>query len=215
MKRAISLLPAFLFAATLFAQDPATGFPPYGSFEIGRFDAVNRQNLNVNFAIPVVSLPGRRMDFRHAIVYDSLIWRISGGAWTPVVDQSGNPTWGWKKDILGGRISYRTTTRTTKCFDAYGGWFWGTITTYSGYVYLDVLGTNHGFPVSIREDCDGVMSGTFTGYATDGSGYYLDATTPTAPVVTSPGGIKSPSGSVADTNGNLITKTVVSSTETD
>ncbi len=215
MKRSLLVLCAFLLAGGAFAQDPATGFPPYGSFEYGGLDAVNRQNLNVNFTIPVVSVPGRGLDFSHAIVYDSLIWRISGGAWTPVVDQDGNPRWGWKKDIPGGRISYRTTTRTTKCFDEYGGWFWGTITTWSGYVYLDVLGTNHGFPVSITEDCNGGMSGTFTGYATDGSGYYLDATTPTGPVVTSPGGIKSPSGSVADTNGNLFTKIVVSSTETD
>ena len=79
-------------AGAVFAQGTATGFPPFGSFQDSGFDAVNRQNLNVNFAIPLVTSPGRSQDFTFSIVYDSLIWRRSGNAWTRVTDENGNPT---------------------------------------------------------------------------------------------------------------------------
>ncbi len=77
----------FVFSALcLFSSVAAfgqTGFPPYGSFEDGRFDAVNRQNLNVNFAIPIVSVPGRGFPLSHTLVYDSLIWNKAGSVWLP------------------------------------------------------------------------------------------------------------------------------------
>jgi len=64
-------------------------------------------------------------------------------------------------------------------------------------------------------DC-GYATDPRTGYADDGSGYYLDASWPTVPIVTAPAGIKSPSSTMAtDTNGNSISATVVSQTETD
>jgi hypothetical protein len=94
MKRCVLLLVALFWAPVAFAQDPSTGFPPYGSFQDGRFDAVNRQNLNVNFAIPIVSSPGRGINLDFALVYDSLIWKQSGGspnAWTPVTKPDGTP----------------------------------------------------------------------------------------------------------------------------
>ena len=109
MKRSVLVLSAFLMAGAAWAQDPATGFPPYGSFEVGRFDAVNRRNLNVNFAIPIVSVPGRGTDFSFPLVYDSLIWqRVTSGStttWSPVTDKSGDATWGWTKDWPVGSIS--------------------------------------------------------------------------------------------------------------
>ena len=89
MKRYGLLLVALILVSWTSAQAQTTGFPPYGSFAAGRFDAVNRQNLNVNFAIPVVSTPGRGIDFGFSIVYDSLIWRQSGGAWVPVTNSAG------------------------------------------------------------------------------------------------------------------------------
>ena len=53
MRRYFPLVFAFfLLPACGLAQ---TGFPPFGSFDTSQFDAVNRQNLNVNFAIPIVS----------------------------------------------------------------------------------------------------------------------------------------------------------------
>jgi len=103
-----------------------------------------------------------------------------------------------------------------KCF-VDGTWYWDYRTDYSNYKYVDVMGTVHGFPsVSITyNDCSGTQTGTTTGYAGDASGYYLNAGSPDSPYAISPGGIYSPGGTVVDTNGNYITKTVVSSTETD
>lgn len=114
MKRHIFffLLAILVFEPSAFAQAPTTGFPPYGSFENGRFDAVNRQNLNVNFALPIVSSPGRGMNFRLAVVYDSLVWqKVTSGtttSWTSVTDANGSPTWGWKKDFRGEQSCMRT-----------------------------------------------------------------------------------------------------------
>jgi hypothetical protein len=97
MRRTIFLLFLALssFATCTLAQ---TGSPAFGSFEQSGFDAVNRQNLNAIFAIPIMSIPGRGQSFQYSLVNNSLLWTQTGGtpnAWTPVIDASGNPTWGW------------------------------------------------------------------------------------------------------------------------
>ena len=56
MRRTALVALCILFCCTLWAQIPVTGFPPFGSFESGGFDNINRQNLNVMFQIPLVSL---------------------------------------------------------------------------------------------------------------------------------------------------------------
>ncbi len=113
MRRTLPIV-AFMLLATLSAsaQDPVTGFPPYGSFHESGVDTVNRQNLNVNFATRVVSAPARGMDFRFALVYDSLIWKKASNAWLPVANQDGTPTWGWTRQSPTGSILYKTTTAT-------------------------------------------------------------------------------------------------------
>src|SRR5437899_2904314 len=173
------MLCAFLFAGVARAQDPTTGFPPYGSFENGRFDAVNRQNLNVNFSVPIVSLPGRGMNFNFALVYDSLIWtKVTSGStttWASVTDPNGNPTWGWKTGSGPGSVKYHTSTQRCRFVNPDGTIVWETTTLYSSYVYVDQLGTSHTFPVTftaVATDC-GYATDPRTGYANDDSGYYL------------------------------------------
>jgi hypothetical protein len=76
----IFVLALFALPACIFAQNPATGFPPYGSFDRGRFDTVNLQNLNYNFAIPIVTSPARGIDFQFSVFYNSLNWvPVNGG----------------------------------------------------------------------------------------------------------------------------------------
>ncbi|MBI3664251.1 MAG: hypothetical protein HY234_14530 [Acidobacteria bacterium] len=41
----------------------ATGTPPFGSFSGSANDVVNNANLNVHIAVPVISKPGRGMNF--------------------------------------------------------------------------------------------------------------------------------------------------------
>ncbi len=212
MRRAALVFLGFLFVAVARAQGPATGFPLYGSFENGGFDAVNRQNLNVNFGIPVVSSPGRGINLGFAIVQDSLIWQksSSGTYWTPVTDSTGVAIWGWKKTAVTGSIPYKKFTFT--CVRDNGSRF--TATQYSSYAYVDSAGTRHPFSVSFSiPDCTG---GVETGYATDGSGYYVDANSPDSPIVFSPGGVKiTNDGTLTDPNENFLSKVVVSSSETD
>jgi hypothetical protein len=110
MKSSIRLLAACallgLAATSAHAQ---TGFPPYGSFQPGGFDAINRQNLNANFALPIVSLPGRGTNFSFAVTYNSLMWQ-KGSGWYPVLDSNGNPTWGWNTTMPYGQLAYITYT---------------------------------------------------------------------------------------------------------
>ncbi len=177
---------------------------------------MNRQNLNVNFSIPIVSVPGRGKNFSFAIVYDSLVWQKNGTVWSPVTNQDGNPTWGWKKDSPSGRTTFKKTTQTIKCFDEFGGWWWAPKITWSNYAYTDFEGTRHGFSVSAVDNaCNGSFTGTFTGFATDGSGYHIDINNPDSPYVQGANGLAFPFGeTVTDTNGNYITKIVVSGNET-
>jgi len=114
MRTAPILVLGFLFASAAFAQGPATGRPPFGSFQEGEFDLINLYNLNVNLAIPIVSVPGRGLGFNYAIVYDSSVWKKvyvsgTGWAWRPVTDDSGSPTWGWKRTTLTGSTTYSKT----------------------------------------------------------------------------------------------------------
>src|SRR6266404_7404646 len=107
MRRHILLTCSLLFAYSAYAQDPQTGIPPFSSVQALGLDAINRQNLNVNFSIPISSSPGRGINFSFPIVNDSLLWKkSSSSAWTPVVDGSGSPTWGWKTTLPVGTTRY-------------------------------------------------------------------------------------------------------------
>lgn len=202
------------FLATRPAYSQRTGYPPFGSFQTGGFDGINLQDLNVNISIPIVTSAGRGQPFRLPIVYDSLIW-LKGSGWYPVVDANGNPTWGWKLDLPTGGVKYTSTTIQFKCYNPGPGWFWATKTHYTMYTYMDPGGTTHSFlnDVWVDDQCWNTTTGTFTSSATDASGYFLDTTSPTSPILKNPGGVKSPdgtitTGTIVDTNGNYVTQTV-------
>lgn len=219
--RRFTLAVAVLWVTTVaLAQEPVTGFPPYGSFEDGRFDAVNRQNLNVNFGVPIVLSPGRGVDFNFSVVQDSLIWqRTTTGStakWSPVVDKDGNPTWGWKMTPALGYVT--ATAKSLLCDPENPN---SRYILRLGYRYYDPRGTPHPFSVwsstSTQQGCSG---GVLTGWATDGSGYYIDISSLVAPIVRTPFGASivlngfTGSETLTDTNGNQIGKVVVSSAET-
>src|SRR6266478_1302423 len=215
MKKLAFVIAFFLAPSWLQAQNTGTGLSPFGSYTQGGFDTVNNQNLNAVFAIPIASSAGRGMPLGLSLVNNSLVYQIVGGAWTPVTDSSGNPTWGWVKDMpRGGYATRPSTTTTTKC-----GTGLGTQTVYKNYAYVDALGTVHSVPtIQFIRFCLTSWSGTFAGSASDDTGYYVDASIfhPSA-TVTGPGGLQVVNGtsSAVDVNGNYITRTVVSSTEND
>src|SRR6266404_2077967 len=181
-RTAFALTLALLLPVTAHPQQPATGFPPYGSFADGGFDALNRQNLNVHFAIPVAASPGRGMNLSLNLVYDSLVWQNYGSSWQPTIDASGSPIWGWKKVSPGGSIAYKTF-RTT-CLNDAGNPI--STTEWGSYSYTDPAGTKHNFLGVFTNVCVSYP----TGYASDGSGYYIDINSPDSPLVRSPAGIK-------------------------
>jgi RHS repeat-associated protein len=199
---------AALSIGSVFGQAPATGFPPYGSFEEGQFDSVNRQNLNVNFAIPLVNVPGRGIDFAPMLTYDSLIWRKAGNIWAPVVDPNGNPTWGWKAPQILGQSTWvhEMIECGTKPYVSQ---------TWHDYVFTDPQGTTHSFPLAFASNPCGGPTGPRTAPATDDSRYFIDATAPANPVVWDASGRKYTNSTVTDLNGNYISQVVVNSTETD
>ena len=143
----------FFFAFPALAQHPTTGFSPFGSFDNGRFDAVNRQNLNVNFAIPIMSSPGRGMALTHSVVYDSLIWERVDNTWSPVTASTGGATWGWKYDSVTGESSYNS--EDLGICDT-GSGIPEFATHYHSFSYTSPDGTRHNFNLdfySVRTSC--------------------------------------------------------------
>jgi hypothetical protein len=154
--RTLRILLLVIFAAGMAqAQQPATGTPPFGSFQNGQFDAVNLYNFNVNFGVPIVAMPGRGLSFSYGFVYDSSVWKkVQIGAtyaWRPVTDALGNATWGWKRTDLPTSITYSTRVDTI-CYTEHPVLHedipWNA-TWYYNYVYTDADGTRHPFAVAI------------------------------------------------------------------
>lgn len=217
MKRAFALLAIFLFVNVAHGQTNG-GFPQYGSFQSFGLGSVNLQNLNFSYTIPIETSPSRGMNLNFGISYNSSIWSPSGTAWTPAVNAGGQPTWGWNWISPIGALPYTYSSGT--CYYIQGEHVTPYTThLYNNYAYVEPNGTVHSFPaeyVIVPSPCTG--HGTYISgsqYASDGSGYFINISSPTAPVVYSPSGLKITSSSLTDTNGNSITATVVNSTETD
>jgi RHS repeat-associated protein len=204
----LALLPLGLHAQT--------GVVPFGSYSSTPFDTINNQNLNTYFTIPIVSSAGRGLPLTLSLNYNSQIWQPFS-TWTPVTDAVGNPTWGWQKDFpAGGIVQFESdTSAPIKCEP--GGQFYP-VTFYSGFSFMDVLGNGHGFPIDFRQSqCPAQNGGTKTGFASDASGIYMDATNPNVITVKTKNGFLPVNGNgpATDINGNFVTKTIISSTETD
>ncbi len=214
MKELAILASLALLPVSLCAQNTGTGLLPFGSYTQGGFDTINNQNLNAFLAIPIASSAGRGLPLHLALTYNTQIFRIAGGIVFPATN------WGWLWDMPpGGNAGYTIHSWQAKCLVP-GSPLFTTVTQYSGYFYVDALGTTHSFPSISRtySQCYNTWSGTSSQYATDATGYYM--TTGSCfgcylPSVTGPGGQQLGSTTAVDANGNYVTKTVVSSTETD
>ena len=148
MKIRVICLAAFIalvFTTVAAVNAQQTGFPPFGSFQNGQFDAVNLQNLNAHFSIPVIASSGRGLGLTMKLVYDSLVWQNKSGKWQPVTDSQGNPMWGWKTIDPIGMIYYNSqTVSLTKCMQD-GQFVFLPNYQYSNFSYLGPLGTSHPF----------------------------------------------------------------------
>src|SRR5690242_3514320 len=171
----ISILAVLALPIYAWAQ---TGVSPFGSFTRHRYDLVNNANGNVVFVIPIASSPGRGLNLDLSLAYNSRVWTFG-------YDNFGTRVWaatGWLagsyNNPLTGTTTYQYSTLIANC-GCVRGTCQGQIftTNYTNFVYTDVLGTPHPLPLSVRSvsnTCTGntTYSGTYSGYATDASGYY-------------------------------------------
>ena len=170
------LLPALVACLLpICAWPQTTGLPPFGSLDQVGLETRNNQDLNILLAIPIMSSPGRNgFDLNFSMVYNSSVWRRSGSAWGLAN--------GWSTVYSVGNTNYSTRTGHVKCSKTCPlgeGCQYIDTTTSDNYTYTDPMGTVHSFPLSYEEqynECTGddTFSGTFTGYATDGSGYLMN-----------------------------------------
>lgn len=197
MKRAWMTVALFLIAVSAKAQTvPPPGFPLYGSFESlpGAGDSINRQDLNSNFQIPIISKKARGLNLSFSLAYNSLLWEKNGTAWSLVPYPDGSP--GWSLQQISGYVTFQSTS--TICHPV------GASVHAYNYAYVEPNGTQHPLPLNFTTSCSGKMSGTTSGYATDSSGYYAGSY---ADVITDPSGIQiKPQIQVMDTNGNYMTQ---------
>lgn len=213
MKRignAISILLALIVLATMASGQVATGTPPFSTISGGPFDAVDLGNLNVNFAIPVVSKPGRGIPFNFSLVYNSSVWGIgtvSGhSAWVP----TGGSIFGWQgTGTITPYVTYTVTLSTNHC-GSMGQLTYQEATFGTSYTYHDQFGGQH--PVSGFSTYFSIYNSPGTAsscppngpspatsqseLASDGSGYTLVLNPPSANSITA---------QVVDRSGNTIT----------
>ncbi|HXX43309.1 MAG TPA: RHS repeat-associated core domain-containing protein [Candidatus Acidoferrales bacterium] len=208
LRRALVL--SFLVVATssLSSAQITVGKPTYGSFGGGPFDTIDLANNNVHFEIPVLTKPGRGINFSYSLGYDSSVWfpvGVSGSqSWQPVQN------WGWlaQTNAATGYLAYSASLVQVPC-----GYppqlYYGEL--FSNYVYVDAFGVSHPFPGA--EFFSGAcLSGGKGAVATDGSGYSfaMGCLSSTGVCDKAGRGINAPqnstsgAGSMMDTNGNYI-----------
>jgi RHS repeat-associated protein len=206
MQKIIAVLGTLVFLSysSAKAQSTQMGFPAYGSFEAGSADAINRQNLNVNLIMPLVSGPGRGLEFRAVVSYNSSFWQNNSGVWSSTVDGA-YPNWGWNNQGwtgefygVGGRLNF-TNTVVGHC-----GRLLYHVTQTTNVSFVEIDGTTHLFPtvnyINTPQQCTGSgNTGTTTGYSSDNTGWFFSASAG----VYSPSGVQFQSCKLKDTNGNF------------
>jgi RHS repeat-associated protein len=122
-----------LFVCASYAQGPATGTPPFGSFSGGP-DVVNNGNLNDHWTFPIRHKPGRGTDFNYNLSYDSSVWYpVTSGSttsWQPVSQ------FGWSGLTATGYATFKTASKTCRFFQE-TRWVTEGYTWYYDWVYVD------------------------------------------------------------------------------
>lgn len=194
------------------AQGPATGMPPFGSFSPPP-DTINLGNLNVHWAMPFFSKPGRGLPFAYTWTFDNSQWSIS--------TVGGPPTWmfneGWQSQSTGS-VKYKPTT--ARCRQNVGD-PWTVDNVYTLVSYTDPAGTSHPLNNAVIADdntCVPHDPYSVTVNVNDGSGYvvYAAADSPPRFLIYTPSGITltPANGTIIDSNGNYITIGATSLTDT-
>jgi RHS repeat-associated protein len=184
-------------SSMMFAQDYiyATGNPTFGvniPLENGFIDVSNGE---VHLEITLAAHAQRgSLQLSEQLVYDSRIWKIvangSSYGWQPTNVPNSMAGWRFTTGLESGTTSYSTSSVMEQCDDPVSQQV--AFTKYTGFKWTDPSGTVHVFPVVTLKanrgfciDQDPQLSDTpsGSGYAVDGSGYFLQVTNITSMVV--------------------------------
>lgn len=219
MIRKLALLSAALILVHCSSAIAQTGIPPFSS-TTGGPDVINLGNLNVHFAVPIVHKPGRGIPFDYVMSYDSSIWSpVTSGsskAWQPVLN------WGWRGETEASIGYVPVATFQIPCIHPLQPPTYETV--YLALGFNDSFGVLHMAPAQVNTSGGAGCSevDTATAKAKDGSGYTLTLSLPgpRATVTSAEGAVTDPpiqttgSGNVTDRNGNQLTTTGTSFTDT-
>jgi RHS repeat-associated protein len=211
------VISAILLVAVTAVAQVSTGTTPLGSFSSGP-DVINLGNLNMHFAVPVISKPGRGTPFDYILSFDSSVWTplASGGtsSWQPTTN------WGWRA-ITEAATGYISRQRlTVQCVLDPGTEYvpprpprYINEPQWVNYQYHDPFGITHAGFNNIAGGCVGDIDPSDS-TSTDSAGLTLNTGTSPATVTTPSGSIfaaplDSGTGAATKTerNGNQITTT--------
>ena len=221
---AACLLLFSLFCLTgLMAQTTQWGTPRFHSSLRSSNESVYANNLDGTISIPIISKPGRGKSFYLTRVYNSAIY-TGVGQFQPVGTQPSSsssliPYWGWLTQSPAGTFAWQT--HTSSCL--YRPPQCPSCTYYATFYVYDLIfyepnGHSHSFTnlgISTPNPCHAAQ---YAGSGSDAEGWtaYGDIQTYNNTTVTSPDGtVYHHSGSVEDTNGNEISQSNPSSSESD
>src|SRR5712672_2629038 len=211
------VISAILLVAVTAVAQVSTSTTPLGSFSSGP-DVINLGNLNVHFAVPVISKPGRGTPFDYILSFDSSVWTplASGGtsSWQPTTN------WGWRA-ITEAATGYISRQRlTVQCVVDDGTEYvpprpprYGNFPQWVNYQYHDPFGITHAGLNNIAGGCVGDIDPSDS-TSTDSAGLTLDTstvpatvTTPSGTVFAAPIDVGTGAATKTDRNGNQITTT--------
>jgi RHS repeat-associated protein len=190
----------------LACAQAVTGTPPLGSFAGGP-DTVNLANLNASWTVAVVHKSGRGVPFQFDLNLNTSAWYVV----TSGSSKSWQPTGSFGRPTVATPFGYPTVSaRQTYC----NGDTHIPLTIFS-FTYTDPGGTVHPFPISTWGNTSTPCSTTSaTGVASDNSGYTLSATGGGVSQVITPDGTVIGTVTLKDRNGNEITMSGGSYTDT-
>jgi len=196
-----TIIPASVARAQSYLN--ATGTPTFTTALPVEMGFVNVANGNLHLEIPLASFPQRgTLRYNARLVYDSSIWKNSGGTWQPT--NVANSMGGWRL-LTGGEAGSVTSNNVNEACDTPPPIQFRT--AHTAFVWTAPDGTSHRFPIFTMRDttiCQEDVSSDST-YADDSSGYFMSVTNYTSATVYAPDGTQV-FPTVMDTNGNFFSK---------
>lgn len=162
-----------LVVLSSYGQD-TTGIPRFGSFSTSKIDTINLANLNLHVDIPVFQKTSRGYETSWDLIYDSPQFFVNNSGSYQVVDPLNSSYFRLGQSLPGpGGVDYSTTPSPCDSSDPEGPYAF----EYSNFIVYDSNNTPHVIPIYTwdNSECGGDIT-TASGYADDGSGYYLTAT---------------------------------------